>query len=347
MTSYTRRYAGAFSIAIALFGLDVNSTIADVYTTPVGFVNTTVTNVLAGGGFTAVGQPLQPMKNDQGLISAVSSNVITVACSTCSTSNYGNPNALNYVEFATGQGVGRFFSVQTNTSTTITLAVGTENLTALSSGGSVQAGDRYIVRPFWTLTSLFGPANASPLKAASNQSTADNILIFDDIAQGYITFFPRISGGATNWFQVGVGINNNFPILPDEAVFVKRAGSGLATNIVLVGEVKTTNSTTVLQQGFNFVANAFPAGVTLSNSQLLASGFRSGANQSSADVILLWDQANQGYQTVFSRISAGTTNWFMVGVGFTNNLVLDIGQGYFLNTKVSGYYWNRPLPYTP
>src|SRR5712672_3523535 len=69
---------------------------ADVVTEPVGFYQLPVNQV--SGGISALALPLQRMRADQGLISGVTSNVLTLNCASCSASNYGNPTVLNYVQ---------------------------------------------------------------------------------------------------------------------------------------------------------------------------------------------------------------------------------------------------------
>jgi uncharacterized protein (TIGR02597 family) len=313
----------------------------NVVTPPVGFYKITITNTFSGNAFTPIGMPLQRMKADQGLISgasAVSSNTIKDASKNWNT-NWWDPNALHYVEFKTGPATGRFFAIETNTSDTLHLAVGNENLQTLG----VANGQRYVVRPFWRIRDIFGDVTNTPLQAANSVGAADNVFILDE-NQAFKTIFPRSGDG--NWVMFGVGIANNLPILPDEGLMVFRR-TGAVTNIVLVGEVKTTNHVTVLDQGFNLVANAFPAGVTVSNSQLLASstGFKGGSNVNNADNLFVWDASIQGWRTVFFR--TGDSNWVMFGIAVTNSLVLNPGDGFLIQNKTAGGKWNRPLPYNP
>lgn len=346
MTNKVCRSFSAFLVA-ALVTLGISnptpvSAATDVYTTPVGFVKTSITNTLSGNTFTPIGLPLQRMKADQGLLSAVTSNTITDGTKNWSSNNWWDPTTLHYVQFLTGSAVGRYYSVATNTANVLSLNVGSENLQTLG----VVAGDRYEIRPFWRIRDAFGDVTNTTLQAASTANGADNILIFDEATQGYKTVFPRLTATQTNWFMIGTGIVDNFPLLPDEGILVQRK-TGSLTNLVLVGEVATTNFVTVLQQGFNLVGNAFPAGVAISNSQLIAvgTGFQGGSTANGADAIFTWDGA--GWKQVFYRTVVSGTNWFMVGSGITNSLVLDVGQGYLIQNKVSGGLWTRSLPYTP
>ncbi|MCG3148018.1 MAG: hypothetical protein PCFJNLEI_01460 [Verrucomicrobiae bacterium] len=361
MTNRFCRQLLALSI-FALLSLGLLSTTSvlavDVYTDPVGFVKSTITNTLSGNTFTPIGLPLQRMKADQGLVTSVTSDTISGGCATCGTANYATKitgtltNPQYYVQFLTGNAVGRYFAIQTNTSTTLTLLTGGENLTALSAG-PVLANDRYCVRPFWRIRDIFGDVTNTPLQAGAATGSADNLYLMNNGA--FVTIFPRKSGApsfVTNWFQVGIGNVDDLPIMPDEALFVLRRSANL-TNLVLIGDVAITNGVTVLETGYNFVANAFPAGVTISNS-LLASpgtGFNPGAGSGSADNVFVWDSAAGAWRTMFYRIQSVPppvqTNWFIVGPGVTNNLVLEPGTGYLIYNKTSGGLWNRPVPYTP
>lgn len=320
----------------------------DVTTDPVGFVKVQITNTVAGGAYTPIGLPLQRPKADQGLVSTggVASNTIADTTKNWAT-NWWDPSARHYVEFQTGAAVGRFFAVETNTVTVLSLAVDTENLQTLG----VAAGDRYVIRPFWRLTDVLGPAASSPLKPAANVNVADNVFIMGTNGQ-FQTIYPRIFGTTTNWYQSSVGYVNNLVLLPDEALLVLRR-TGAPTSIVLIGEVKTTNAVTILEQGYNFVANPFPASSVLSNSQLAAvgTGFKPSANVNTADNLYVWDYSLNGgvggWRTVYHRIFGGSTNWYMSSVGYTNALPLESAAGFLIQNKTIGGYWNRPLPYTP
>lgn len=342
MTSRTTLIA--LFLTVAFLTAAQTSPAVDVYTDPVGFVRISATNTLAGNCYTAIGLPLQRMKADQGLVAGVTSNTISGGCTTCSSSSYWDPNSLHYVEFVTGNAVGRYFAIQTNTDTTITLAVGSENLTGLTSG-AVQTGDRYVIRPFWRIRDIFGDVTNTPLQAAANQTGADNVLLLTS-SGAFSTIFPKLTSTVTNWIQIGAGTVNNLPILPDEGMFVLRR-SGSPTNLILVGEVRTTNSVTVLDQGYNFIGNAFPASIVITNSQLLTAGtgFLGGANSGNSDNILLWDPPSGAFVTVFYKTN--TQNWVAIGVGNTNNLTLEPGVGYIIQNKTSGGLWSRSLPYNP
>ena len=344
MTNNMCRTFLAFLVA-ALVTLGISnptpvSAATDVYTTPVGFVKMAATNNVAGNTFTTFGLPLQRMKADQGLVTNVTANTFTDSTKNWASTNWWDPAALHYVEFLTGAAVGRYFAVQTNTTSTISLSVGAENLQVLG----VANGDRYVVRPFWRIVDVFGTVANTSLLSSNVPSKADNVLFFDTTTGTFKTIFPNRDSGS--WEIAGVGAVDTMPLLPDEGLFIRRRAS-TSTNIVLVGEVRTTNLVTVLEAGFNLVCNSFPADTTISNSMLIggSSGFVGSNVSSRADNVIVWDQASQTWKTAF--YNTDNSQWEIAGLGETNNLVLASDKGYLIRNRYSGGKWTRPIPYVP
>ena len=106
-----RFQAVTFTIGIitAIAGYQVAA--ADVYTEPVGFISVPVTNV--SGTFNSMAVPFQSMRNDQGALTAVATVLnstqqqISVVCASCATANYAAATSQNYVEFLSGNALGR------------------------------------------------------------------------------------------------------------------------------------------------------------------------------------------------------------------------------------------------
>jgi uncharacterized protein (TIGR02597 family) len=329
-------------LAVALLAGSMASTQAvDVTTTPVGFYQVPVNT---SPQFTMVGLPMVPVASDRGVISGVTSNVLTVNCATCGTSNYGQDASLQsqyYVTFPTGAGVGRYFAIITNDATTLTLAVENESLAALGSGGSVQSNDTYTIRRFWHLADIFGPASNCVLTASTRSGSADAVYIYNH--PSWIPAYPN-SSGAGSWY-VNNQPNNTYPILPDEGLFVLRK-TGSATNALLIGEVPVTNNMTVLQGGeFNAVCMSFPAGTTLDNSGLTnaGSGFHGATRSGSADILYVY--VSPSWVPCYYNTS-GAGSWY-VNNQPTNGYPIGATQGLLILNKTTGGYWSKPLPYTP
>jgi len=343
----TKRNSCAKIMAVALLTIALSVTAAmaqtNVYTNPVGFYS-----LPAGTGtanqFNLVGLPMQPMRMDQGLVTAVTSNVLSTVCGTCSTNNYGTLNGQSYyVELETGNGIGQYFGIVSNdTLVNIVVSDSGENLTTINGG--VAANDAYRIYPFWRLRDIFGPASACSLTAGTKVSNSDNVFVWN--GSTFLQFFPSSSLGV--WDQNGVGANDNFAILPDEALYILRK-SATPTNTLLVGEVRVTNTVSVLTGGgvFTMLCNSYPAGTTLDASGLTAAGtgFHGGTKVSNADNVFLWDPVNQVWQQYF--YSTSLNSWDLNGVGATNGVPLPAAGGMWVLCKTTGGLWNKALPYSP
>jgi uncharacterized protein (TIGR02597 family) len=314
----------AVLLCMATFAAITNVTATDVVTEPVGLYRIDINN--GSGGYNAFAVPMQTMRKDSGLISAVSSNVITVTCATCAGSSYWLSTALHYVEFPNGLGLGRSYAVQTNDATTITLKTGSEDLTVIG----VAAGDRYIIHPYWRIQDVFGPANGGFLYASNNITRSDNVLIWNGAA--FSTYWPNKTGGT--WQP-----NGTDPILSDESMFIVRKPAGV-TNIIQCGEVRVTNLVSFLIQGYNMVGNSYPAATTITNMNLLAAGtgFQGSNNISRSDNVLVWNGA--AFDTLWYNTTAKT--WQP-----SNSYPILPNATYFIYNKKSGGVWPRPLPYSP
>jgi len=321
-------------IAAALV-IGVPAVRADVYTAPVGFISVAITN---NTGYSSMALPFQTMRNDAGLVYGVSTlttteDVVTVLCSTCGTTNWALPQALQYVEFASGAGLGYRFSVGANTATTITLEHG-NNIGPAALG--VASNDTYVIHPYWRIADVFGPAVGGVLSNGSASTKADAVEVWN--GTGFGNYWPKNNG---NW--QGGTYGGNDPLMADESVLVYRR-YGPSTNLIVMGEVRTTNLVSVLGVGYNLVGNSFPSSVLVSNMNLIGSGsgFQGGSASTKSDLILVWNGV--GFDSLWYK----TSNSSWQGAGLVGAYPMLPSSTYFiwLATGHSGY-WPRPLPYTP
>lgn len=309
---------GLISAAIAY-----QASAQNVYTTPVGF-QTVPTG--ASGQFSSFALPFQQLANDQGLVTAISSpSNVTVACASCATANYANATSLNYLQFETGAAVGRFYAISAQDSSgDITLSTGSDNLQTIG----VAANDTYSIHPYWRIQDVFGTPATTTLYASNNASHADNVLVWNGSA--WVTYFP-IKGGS--WSPSGTA-----PLSPDESILiVHRPATG--TNVVTIGGVRTTNLVSLLSPGYNLMGNSFPASTTISNLNLLQSGFLGSNNSAHADNVLVWNGVS--WDTLFYITTSHS--WSP-----SNNYPITATSTYFIDLKHGvGIDWQRPLPYSP
>ena len=313
----------------------VASYATDVFTDPVGFISTPITNV--NNGYNSFALPFQTMRNDAGAISAVSDldathAQITVVCATCATANYATATSLNYVEFRSGTALGRRYSVTANTATTINLLTGGDDLVALG----VTSGDKWAVHPYWRIADVFGAANSGLLSNASASTKADNVLVWN--GANYTFYWPKNNG---LWQGGGGGTD---PLMADESVLLLRRGAATQTNILVMGEVRTTNFVSVLGSGYNLLGNSYPASTVVSNLNLIGtgSGFIGGNASTKSDQVLVWNGAN--FDTLWYKTNNPAGWQGPIGGGYP---VLPTSTYYILLAAGHHGNWPRPLPYTP
>jgi len=166
----------------------------------------------------------------------------------------------------------------------------------------------------------------------------------------FLQFYPNSSSG---WVEQNPnnGVQENFAILPDEALYIFRK-SATPTNTLLVGEVRVTNTTTVLTGGqtFNMACLSYPAGSTLDTCGLTNSGtgFHGGTKVGTADNVFLWDNGSQSWFQYFFNSSSG--HWILQNpnLGATNGVPLPANGGMYILCKQAGSgLWNKALPYSP
>ena len=148
--------------------------------------------------------PFVPAPVFTGVPDAVNGNVLDVTTSTGSTSFAGllTPGREYYVEVMGGVNVGQRWEIDeaSSTATAIVLLPGDGRSTLASVPVSLE-GDLIAVRPHWRVVDLFPPAD---YHATGLSSTADQILMWDTAASGYVTLWLANYGGQAHWHQVGV-----------------------------------------------------------------------------------------------------------------------------------------------
>jgi len=193
-----------------------------------------------------------------------------------------------YVRLKSGLGKGRFFLVNSNTSSQVTLDTG--GFTLVSSPAEnpnqiqVNVGDKVECIPASTLGTLFG-ANSTQLQTGANATLADNVLLYDG------TRWKVYFHDGTTWRNPQAdGSQNNVVIPPNTGFFVRHRGASPLT-LVFSGIVPTTPEAVGLSKGSSrFTGNRFPMDSTLAGLGLQSTqGWTSGVNASAADGVKLWN----------------------------------------------------------
>jgi len=185
----------------------------DVFTDPVGFITLTVqgSNGLSTAGAKSFqGLGMTQLPTNRGTIASVATNGITDTSATWANNDY--TNGLFFIEITSGGNAGLIDDVTAASGDTKTV------YTASNDSGQIAAGQTYKIYPHWTLGTVFGPNGEAGLKKGSS-STADQILVFNPLAQTFTTYFFS-SGGAsgTGWRSSGTIDRQNTKLFLDQVL---------------------------------------------------------------------------------------------------------------------------------
>lgn len=326
---------------------------AQVSTDPVGF---TTISVAGNGGS---GQPAYTF-GTLGMYNSVALQSTTTSVGGSSTlvdtSATWADNAYNgasgqityYVEITSGPGAGTTYDITGTTAATQSLTLSQPLLASITSGAT------YKIRPHWTIAGVFGSTNQNGL-TGGNSTTADQILIFSNSTQGYLTYYYQTSGiGGTGWRKSGAPTvdASSTVMYPDDGFIIVRKQS-TNTTVVVTGAVKTGQSYIPVPSGYNLLGNVYATSMTLASSGLYtgdsATGV-AGGNSTTADQILIWNPVSTGYDTYYYQTSGiGGTGWRKAGAPTVDASTSSIASGsaLFVNRRAAGAGFNWVAPQHP
>ena len=338
------------------------ATATDVFTDPVGFITVSAEGTNGHAGATALsfwGLGMAQLPVQKGILNSVSGKTLTDLNGNFANNQYSGAGVQYEIEITSSNNAG-LVDVISNTTASITL--GTMN--DLSS--MISSGNTYLIRPSWTLDTLFGSNvvsgnNQSGIKGGTGNGNADNVQVWNPVAQGFTVYWFKTNGnqGGSGWRQ---GTANTVPagtngLFIDQGMIVLRRAAN-TTNVLLVGAVKLGQTVSpVIQQaapGLTFLANVYPASFTLSNSLLFtgneSTGLHGGTGNGNADNAQIWNPAVQGFAVYWFKTNGnqGGSGWRQgtantIDVGQTN---ISIGSMILLQRRVSTTFnWLMAQPF--
>lgn len=240
----------SFSIAAALTATSFLQA-QTVFTKPAGYVK----HSLSPNRSNLLGISLHNNPAVSGLLTSVAGNILASA-----SANIQPVAGRTYVlEILSGAVAGAIQAVPAAsiTSTTVTTP---DNLGALGA----LAGNRFSLRLAPTLEEIFGTTSLTSggtLFAAFSSASADNVSVSNG-SGGFSRYFLhssgqfRISGTTTAALNV--------PIIYADGLFIeKKAAASVAKTLVVLGQVKTTDTNLVISPGINTLSVVSPVGATL------------------------------------------------------------------------------------
>jgi uncharacterized protein (TIGR02597 family) len=325
-----------FAASSAVFAQATTAT-----TDPVGFITLNVAG--ATGGTPALsfkGLSLTRAVEYQGSAETAAGTSITDNEATWTDNQFNGANGAYYVEIAGGPGAGTTYDITATAAATktITLAQGLAN--------GVVAPVSFKIRKHWTIGSVFGANNEAGL-GGGDSATADQILISN--GTGYDIYYYQTAGaGGTGWRKSPDTATDasGSVIYPEDGVVIKRIQAS-AVNVVLMGAVKTGQSSIPIQAGNNITGNVFAAPMTLQSSGIYtgnaATGLAAGG-PSTADLVLIWDGTNYAAY-YYQSGGTGGTGWRSVTDASTDagGTPIPVGGSVVIRRNgATGFDWKAP-----
>jgi uncharacterized protein (TIGR02597 family) len=334
----------AMLLAAGILLTSVASTLSQTTATtdPVGFITWNIQGN-GGGGSAAIsfaGLGMTRAVEYQGSAETVGTNTVVDNEATWTDNQFNGANGAYYLEITSGANAGSTYDIQTTTAGTKTITL-SQNLAA-----GTTAPVTFKVRKHWTIASVFGAANEGGLAGGSSTS-ADQVLIYT--GSGYDTYYYQTSGlGGTGWRKGGApAVDASATILfPEDGLVIKR-NQAAATNVVLLGAVKTGQTSIPVASGINIVSNVCAAPMTLSSSNLYTGNSSTGVaggTSTSADQVLIWN--GTAYDTYYYQTSGlGGVGWRKGGAPAVDasSATIPVGASVVIRRQgASGFSWVVP-----
>lgn len=292
---------------------------------------------------------------------SVSNSPTTTISTTSAIPSLGS--STNFVRFLSGTAIGEWFQVLSYTANSISIS---ENLQSYG----VLSGDRFEIRPFWTLSSLFPGGGGIPV-SSDVFNPKGFVLLNDPQSTGInhsasdVYFYHDGSQGLAGWYNNNGTFDNadNVVITPDCPITIRNT-TNLQISALNIGEVPSTGcSNTVIARSAgaqdNVIFNPYPFPITLSASNLTSSqAVRPSSNVfSPTDLLLVYSNSSTGYNSSVSSIyfyhdgSQGPEGWYNNDGSFDSADAVQLQPGAaFIIRKQGGTSvskeWKPSLPYT-
>lgn len=344
-----------FVAATATLGLPVTRAWA-AQTAPAGYITLQVagTHGSSASALSYLGLGLTRLKQFRGKIKAAGADVIIDNAAPWADPEFSARSGNYYLELTSGDGAGL-------TSQVTAAHPGTRGLT-LADDLSPYAlpGVTFVIRPNWTLATVFGERDEAGLGGGS-AATADRVLVYDSATRQYTTYYyqttPAVAGAGVGWrstADASVDVSK-VPFSPHGGILIERHQPG-DLQIPLLGAVKTGVTDLPVNAGLNILNIVYPGkSFTLGNSGLFtgsaATGLR-GGSAGTADQVLIYNPAAGTYCSYYYKTAAGPagsgTGWRSTGDvdADASATPLPAGSSVLINrVKTRPFEWVAPPPF--
>lgn len=181
--------------------------------------------------------------------------------------------------------------------------------------------------------------HSGALEQGSSPELADKVYVWDDVSQAYVAYFQQPDGqfyvvSDPSGPAVSVTIQNG------DALFLKSADdASSAKQLVLLGSVSMSASTTVSYADTVVFANPYPTTANLNHGDFDWSAATSGPLPPQADQIHIWNPAKvggAGYQSYFLKSVNGVKLWHSSKAPYAlTDPILPVGGGAYYSARAS------------
>lgn len=245
-------------------------------------------------------RPLQGSGQLTGVITGVTANTITNANAGWTAGSFSvaaNPFAI---KITSGAATGRVLVISNATANTATTATVDNQGTDLTTLGIVAGTDTYEVLPVDTLLSVFGTPATTDVQGGPNQTTADQIVVFN---QGWIAYYYNTTN--SRWQRVTPPVPaDNVVIRPDQGILYSRIANRALTFTLLGRVPNTTAKIAVNNGGITLLGSTWPANTTLATSAIKdIPGWVASTDYNVADQVQIY--SSSGWKSFYYN----GTNW--------------------------------------
>jgi uncharacterized protein (TIGR02597 family) len=351
-----RNFFTAIALGLVNSAFFLNSAPAQgsVVTDPVGFTTTT----LLGGSDSLISIAFTRPPEFIGAIASGSGSTITLVGNPLIASQflYGGTQHNHYYALigpisGTGTKEGHTFQITDNTTSTLTVVTGSDNLTGIPANTQVE------VIPYWTPATIFPATDANvSFTPTSSPPTYQTLLRVPNYSAAGINlpYSAEYYFNNNAWQRISGGDGSDDPLLPD-GYFVVRNNNGAPTlpltNIgsVLLKKLAVPLTATSQQQD-NPVSMVRPVNVALD-----ATGLGPGDNSFGAgDQLLVFNNAAAGIDkspssTYYYDTAAAIPGWRLTGDTTLSDRGADIipaGNGFVIRKAAGGQsaFWTNAFP---
>lgn len=284
----------------------------------------------------------------EGVVSAKSGTTLSLSGASFGTNELqyaaGIQSNTYYIQIASGAASGQFSTILSNTAN----AVATEYESDIL--GSVQVGDRVVIRPYWTLGTLFpaSSAGASFVASTSNFTAGRRTeILFPDVTTVGVNKSPAsLYFFNSYWRKSGsVSENKNDTIIPPDTYIIIRGNNyATSTKLVISGAVQPGPQVVSLlssssTRNDNPAGGVLPIDTPLEDLNLVEEGAfivsTSNFTAGRGDELLLFDNAIAAKNKAPSTVYFYNSYWRKSGSVATNQntTLIPAGSAYVIRKK--------------